>query len=74
MGITTHFPPVRPGVRRRVARPVGAAGPARRFADELEFTAGVSLPTPSGENLVFGDGSLWTQDATKVYRVRPTVE
>jgi hypothetical protein len=37
----------------------------------LEFTAGVSLPTPSGENLVFSAGSLWTQDAEQVYRVRP---
>ena len=40
----------------------------------LEFTAGISLPTPSGENLVYASGSLWTQDASHLYRVRPTVD
>jgi hypothetical protein len=38
----------------------------------LEFTAGLSLPTPSGENLVYADDSLWTQDAAQIYRVLPT--
>ena len=39
----------------------------------LEFTAGLSLPTPSGEGLVFASGSLWTTDVAQLYRVRPGI-